>query len=159
VYNSLKLSLIGASLALAVPLAAQAAPQHPPGEWWHHHPHYVHAMSDVSTAYRLLQHANGDRPQKIEEQHAELAIRYAYQTLADASAVDRKNIQDIPPADTNTYDHRGRLRHALDLLHDAHDQVNVEEDDRDARGLKDRALKEIDAAAHATEDAIRTADY
>src|ERR1700679_3803502 len=37
--NNLKISLIGAGLALAVPLAAQAA--HPPGEWWHHHPHYV----------------------------------------------------------------------------------------------------------------------
>jgi hypothetical protein len=155
--KSLKLTLLGASLALAIPLAAQAA--HPPGEWWHHHPHYVHAMSDVSTAYRLLQHANGDRPQKIEEQHAELAIRYAYQTLTDAAKVDRKNTQDIPPADTNTYDHRGRLRHALDLLHRAHDEVNVEEDDRDARGLKDRSLKEIDAAIRATEAAIRTADY
>ena len=156
-YKSLKISLIGAGLALAVPLAAQA--QHPPGEWWHHHPHYVHAMSDVSTAYRLLQHAEGDRPARPEEQHALLAIRYAYQTLADASAVDRKNIQDIPPADMNTYDHRGRLHHALDLLHDAHNEVNVEEDDREARGLKDRALKEIDAAAHATEEAIRVSDY
>jgi hypothetical protein len=156
-HKSLKVSLIGAGLALAVPLAAQAA--HPPGEWWHHHPHYVHAMSDVSTAYRLLQHAPGDRPMKAEEEHAELAIRYAYQTLADAAAVDRKNIQDIQPADTNTYDHRGRLHHALDLLHDAHAQVNVEEDDKDAQGLKVRALKEIDAAAQATEVAIRVANY
>jgi hypothetical protein len=155
--KSLKISMICAGMALSIPLAAQAA--HPPGEWWHHHPHYVHAMSDVSTAYRLLQHAAGDRPAKPEEAHAELAIRYAYQTLADASAVDRKNIEDIPPADTNTYDHRGRLHHALDLLHDAHAQVNVEEDDRAALGLKARALKEIDAAAHATEEAIAVADY
>jgi hypothetical protein len=157
-YKSLKISMIVAGLALAVPLAAQAA-THPPGEWWHHHPHYVHAMSDVSTAYRLLQHAQADPPAKPEEQHALLAIRYAYQTLADASAVDRKNIEDIPPADTNTYDHRGRLHHALDLLHDAHNQVNVEEDDREALGLKARALKEIDTAAHATEEAIRALGF
>jgi len=150
--------MIGVGLALAIPLAAQAQPRD--GDWGgHHHPHYLRAMADVSQAFLLLKHARGDPPARPEEVNAMTAIEYAFTTLKNASVVDNKDPEDIPPADHAQYDHRGRVHRALDLLHDAYAEVDVEEENPDARFLKDRALKQIDLAAHATEDAIRVMDF
>ena len=88
-----------------------------------------------------------------------VAIERAFSTLKNASSVVRKDIHDEPPADHHSYDHPGRLHRALDLLRDARDQVDVEEADPDARPLRNRALKEIDTAIHATEEVIRVMDY
>ena len=142
--------MIGASLALALPLAAHAQDQHP---------HYMHAMSDVSVAYLLVKHQHGDAPVREEEQRAMEAIQYAFSTLQNAATVVRKDPDYQPPADNTNFDHRGRLHRALDLLRDARDHVDVPEDDRDARPLKARALAQIDAAIHATEGAIRALNY
>jgi len=156
-YKALRYSLIGAGLALAIPLGAHA--QYRDRDWGHRHPHYLRAMSDVSEAFLLLKHARGDPPARPEELRAMTAIEYAFTTLKNASVVDNKDPDDIPPADHTQYDYRGRLHRALDLLHDAFDNVNLDEDDPDARFLKDRALKQIDLAAHATEDAIRIMNF
>jgi hypothetical protein len=79
-------------------------------------------------------------------------VRYAYQELKDAAITDGKNIDDQP--DMAFYDHRGRLHKALDLLRDAHDQMNGEEADPMARGLRHRALRRIDDATRSIEAAI-----
>lgn len=155
VYKKLVVAMIGASLALAVPLAAQAQ-----RDYTGRHPHYMHAMSDVSVAYLLVRrHGGGDPPVRHEEERAMVAIQYAFSTLQNAATVVRKDPDYQPPADNTDYDHRGRLHRALDLLHDAREAVDVEEDDHDARPLKARALGQIDAAIHATEEAIRAYDY
>jgi hypothetical protein len=146
--------MIGAGLALAIPLAAQAQPD----DRGDRHPHYMHAMSDVSVAYLLVKHRGGDPPARREEERAMVAIQYAFSTLQNAAAVVRRDPDYQPPADHADYDHRGRLHRALDLLRDAREHVDVEEDDRDARPLKARALEQIDAAIHATEEAIRVMD-
>lgn len=174
---SLMLSTLGAALALALPLAGHAQ-DYRDGDYrdrdhdqrdrddrdrdygGHRHPHYVRAMAEVSAAYILLKHARGDPPARPEEERAMTDIEYAFTTLKNAAEVVRKDPDDIPPVqDHHTYDHRGRLHHALDLLHDAYDQVDRGEEDPDARGAKHRALQMIDAAAHSTEAAIRIADY
>ena len=143
--------MLGASLALAIPQASRAQDRHP---------HYLRAMSDVSVAYRLIQRQGGDPPTRREEQRAIVAVEYAFSTLQNAATVVRKDPADQPPADDeNTYDHRGRLHRALDLLRDARDQADLEEDDRDARPLQNRALRQIDAAIDATEAAIRADRY
>jgi hypothetical protein len=147
--------MIVASLALAIPLAAQAQG----GDWGRRHPHYLRAMADVSQAFLLIKHARGDPPARPEEDRAMTAIEYAFTTLKNASTVDNKDPDDIPPADHTHYDYRGRLHRALDLLHDAYDNVNLAEDDPDARFLKARALKQIGAAADATQEAIRIQDF
>jgi hypothetical protein len=155
-HKSLKLSTICATLALAIPLAAQAQPRE--GDWARH-PHYRRAMADVSQAFILLKHARGDPPARPEETRAMTAIEYAFTTLQNAAEVDDKDPDDIPPADHSRYDFRGRVHRALDLLHDAYAAVDVEEVNPDARFLKARALQQIDLAAHATEDAIRVMDF
>ncbi len=149
--------MIGAGLMLAAPLAAQAQPyDYNTGR----HPHYMHAMSDVSVAYLLVRrHGGDDGPVRHEEERAMVAIQYAFSTLQNAATVVRKDPDYQPPADNTNFDHRGRLHRALDLLRDARGAVDVEEDDHDARPLKARALGQIDAAIHATEEAIAAYGY
>lgn len=145
----LRASLIATFAVLAIPLAAQA-------QWWQHHPKYLHAMSNIRTAYWLIAHHERTDPvARPEERTALIAIRYAYQDLKDASIVDDKDIDAQPPAQTNFYDYRGRLHHALDLLREAHHDIEGEEDDRAALGFRHRAMRDIDKATHATEAAIR----
>jgi len=141
-----------AAVSLA-PLAAQA-------QWWQQHPAYLHAMSDLRQAYWLIQHRDlRDPVAKIEEQRASGAIRAAYQNLKDASILDNKDIDAQPPSDMTFGDHRGRLHRALDLLRDAHNEVNREEDDPAARGFKQRALHNIDQAAGATDAALHAWNF
>jgi hypothetical protein len=160
-----KTLLAGASLALTLPLVAHAQYRDDErrDDWReqeHRHPHYVHAMADVSAAFLLIKHARGDPAALPEEERAMVAIEYAFTTLKNAADVVQKDSDDIPPVqDHHTYDHRERLHRALDLLHDAHDQVDRGEEDPDARGQKHRALEQIDGAAHFVEAAIRAMNY
>ena len=151
--GQLRTILLATCAALAIPAAAQA-------QWWQHHPKYLHAMSDLRTAYWLIAHHDPMDPlANDEERRAMKDIRYAYQALKDASIMDNKDIDAQPPADMTFYDHRGRLHHALDLLHDAHNDVTGEEEDPAARGFRHEALKRIDAAAHDTDVAIHAWNF
>jgi hypothetical protein len=149
-FPKLKLTMTAGIMALMLPFAAQA-------QWWQHHPHYLHAMSDLRSAYWLISHHDPmDPAQSGEEMRAMKQIRYAYQALKDASIMDDKDIDAQPPADMAFYDHRGRLHKALDLLRDSRNDVRGEEDDPAARGLRHDAGKRIDDAIRATEDAIHS---
>lgn len=144
----LKITLIAACAALTIPAAAQA-------QWWQHHPRYLHAMSDLRSAYWLIAHRDAMDPEaRPEERHALKEIGRAYQDLKDASIMDSKDIYDQPPPDMNFYDHRGRLHHALDLLREARGDILGEEEDPAARGFRRGALRDIDKAIDATNDAI-----
>jgi len=112
-------------------------------------------MSDLRQAYWLVVHRDSmDPAAKAEENQAAGSIRAAYQNLRDASIADDKNLEDQPPPDFDFGDHCGRLHHAMDLLHDAHNDVDHEEDDPAAQGFKGRALAAIDRAAADTDAAI-----
>ena len=151
--SSLRIAMTVGLLSLMIPIAAQA-------QWWQHHPKYLHAMSDLRTAYWLIAHHDPMDPlANDEERRAMKDIRYAYHALNDASIMDNKDIDAHPPADMTFYDHRGRLHHALDLLHDAHNDVTGEEEDPAARGFRHEALKRIDAAAHDTDVAIHAWNF
>jgi hypothetical protein len=144
----LKIVLVAACAMLLAPAVSQA-------QWWQHHPKYLHAMSNLRMAYWLIAHRESSDPDaRPEERKALKEISRAYQDLKDASIMDNKDIADQPPADTNFYDHRGRLHHALDLLKEARGDVQGEEEDPAARGFRYGALKDIDKAIHATDDAI-----
>jgi hypothetical protein len=145
----LKLALVGAIAAVTLPVAAQA-------QWWSQHPGYLHAMSDLRSAYWLIQHRGPTDPmQGAEEHHAMDEIRAAYQALKEASIVDDKNIDDQPPADFVGGDHGGRLHKALDLLRRAHDEIGQEEDNPAARGLRGAATHHIDDAGRWTAAALQ----
>jgi hypothetical protein len=151
--NALRAALIAAAGMALAPLAAHA-------QWWQQHPAYLRAMSDLREAYWLVDHQDTLNPiKRDEERHAAGAIRGAYRTLKDASIVDNKNIYDQPPPDMNFPDRAGRLHRAMDLLRDAHNEVNREEDDPAARGFKGRALVQIDNAARATDAAIHAWNF
>ncbi len=147
--SKIRLALLGAMAALALPIAAQA-------QWWSQHPGYLHALSDLRSAYWLIQHRGANDPaQANEENHALGEIRAAYGELQKASIVDGKNIYDQPPPDFAWGDHGGRLHRALDLLRKAHDEIGAEEDNPAARGLRNRATGHIDAAGRWTAAALQ----
>jgi hypothetical protein len=151
--NALRIAALAASALTLLPMAAHA-------QWWQQHPAYVHAMSDLRQAYWLVEHRDSRDPVAKDEEHrAAGAIRAAYQNLKDASIVDGKDIVDQPPADMNFDERSGRLHRAMDLLHDAHNEVAREEDDPAARGFKQRALVQIDRAAAATDAAMHAWNY
>jgi hypothetical protein len=142
---------IGISFVLAA-LSAMPAAQ---AQWWRHHPGYLHAMSDLRTAYWLVEHEDSDdRGLYRAERDAMGDIRAAYLELKDASIVDDKDIDDQPPPDMDYYDHSGRLHHAMDLLMHARHDISGEERDRAARGLRNRALVHIDEGVGALNNAI-----
>ena len=148
-YQSLKLSVLGAVAALMLPVSAHA-------QWWAQHPGYLKAMSDLRTAYWLISHhETADPAVNNEEQNAMNSIRVAYKDLKDASIVDDKDIDDQPPPDFVFGDHSGRLHHAMDLLKKAHDEVSGEEDNPAARGFRNRAVHNIDDAGRWTASAIQ----
>jgi hypothetical protein len=124
----LKMFLLAAAAAIAIPAAAQA-------QWWQHHPKYLHAMSDLRTAYWLINHREQADPMaRPEEEHALKEIARAYQDLKDAS----------------------RRHHARDLLIEARSDIQGEEDDPAARGFRYGALRDINKAIHATDEAINS---
>jgi hypothetical protein len=144
----LRAAIVAACAALIGSQAADA-------QWWQRHPKYLHAMSNLRTAYWLIAHHEANDPAARPEENAALnLIGRAYQDLKDASIVDDKDIHDQPPANMNFWDHRGRLHHALDLLREARADINGEEEDPAARGFRHRAAEDIDKAIGATDAAI-----
>jgi hypothetical protein len=117
------------------------------------HPAYLHALSDLRTARWMLEHRPGDAAVSAHESEAIGEIDRAIGELKRAAIDDGKNIHDHPSSDLPS-DYRGRLHKAADLLRKVRADTYREEDNPDARGLRDRAIGHVDAALHATEQAI-----
>ena len=131
-------------LALTFIPIAGAAPQA--------HPSYLHALADLRDARAHLQRPDGGALQH-QEQDAIAEIDKAIGEIKAASIDDGKNIDDHVPVD----DHMpwaGRLHKTADLLGKAFKDVNMEEDDPAARGLKHRALEHIRLAQRHVQEAI-----
>ncbi len=140
--------LLGLTL-LALVAAAPVAMADQPGK----HPAYLHALTDLRDARWNLQHRKGDAEVKWDERKAVQDIDAAIAKIKEAAFEDGKNIDDHPPVDAKL-DYNGRLHHALEALHAAHNDVDKEEDNDFAKGLKHRALKDIDAAMNRTREAL-----
>ena len=147
--NTQKKLVLRGPLLLAVLLFAGCAST-PPSR----HPAYLHALSDLRTARWMLEHRPGDAAVSVHESEAIGEIDRAIGELKRAAVDDGKNIHDHPSADLPS-DYRGRLHKAADLLRKVRSDTYREEDNPNARGLRDRALGHVDAALHATEQAIR----
>ncbi|HTC16128.1 MAG TPA: hypothetical protein VK695_10050 [Steroidobacteraceae bacterium] len=133
-------------LLLALPFAASADL---PGK----HPYYLHALTDLRAARWMLEHRPGDAAVSANEDVGITEIDKAIGEIKRAAIDDGKDIHDHPAADLPA-DRPGRLHKALDLLRKVHADLNREEDDPMTRGLKDRALRHVDEALHATERAL-----
>ena len=70
-----------------------------------------------------------------------------------AAMEDGKNIEDHPQEDAHL-DRPGRLHHAMELLQKAKNDVAREEDNPEARNLRNRIVEHVDLAIEATRRAI-----
>lgn len=121
-----------------------------PGE----HPAYLHALSDLRAARWMLDHRPGNWKVLDDESVAIRQIDMAIDEIRKASIDDGKDVNWHPKMDEHP-DHPGRLRDAAMYLHKAHEDVNKDEDNNFAKGLRNRALMHIDASIQATEKAIK----
>jgi hypothetical protein len=132
-------------LAALAPLAANA--QVLPGA----HPGYLHSLSDLRAARWFLYHQPGDPKVYADE---DVAISEIDATIADikkASIDDHKDLNDHPNVDVK--EHGSRLLKSIETLKKAHADIDKEEDNPEAKGLRHRALEHIDRAIHAAEKA------
>jgi hypothetical protein len=122
------------------------------------HPYYLHALADLRAANWMVEHRGGDLWVHVDEDVASAEIRGAIGDLKQAAIDDGKDIHDVVGVDQG-WDHRGRLHHALDLLRKVRRDLSHEEDDRAARGLRNRTLRHVDKAIRATERAIHASHF
>jgi hypothetical protein len=148
---NLKLSATAALFAIMLPFAAHAdVPGAQPG--------YLHALSDLRAARWNLGHRSGDVAVSTQEDIAITEIDRAIGQVKKAAHEDAKNMNDQPHEDADL-DRPGRLHRAVDLLEKAHGDLDREEDNPEARGLKRRALDHIDRAIDAIKHAVRDVEH
>jgi hypothetical protein len=142
-----KITRATAALAFIGVLTSPAMAQQLPGA----HPAYLHALSDLRTARWFLYRQPGDARVSADEDAAIREIDAAIGELKRAALDDGKPLDDHPPVDVR--EHGSRLLRAIETLKKAHADVDREEDNPAARGLKHRVLEHIDLAKHSAEDA------
>ena len=141
-----KFAVIAAVIAFLLPYTAQSVRAE--GK----HPAYLHALSDLRDARAHLERPDGG-VLRAEEHAAIEEIDHAINEIKRAAIDDGKDIGDHAPVDA----HRpwvGRLHDARELLDKAHHDIEKEEDNPEARGLRDRVLMHIDRAHHHVDEAI-----
>lgn len=144
-----RICIITMSLAALV-LGARVARADQPGR----HPAYLHALDDLRHARAHLERPGPARGAvRWDENVAIHAIDDAIREIREASQDDGKNLGDHPPIDARL-DWPGRLQRSLELLRKARADVNEEEDNNFARGLKRRAAERIDQAIRFVEQGI-----
>ncbi len=117
------------------------------------HPAFLHALSDLRLARANLERKGGDAESKWDEARAIGDIDDAIKEIRGAAIDDGKNLSDHPAVDVKLK-RGGRLHHALQSLEAARHDVNEEEDDKFAEGLKHRALLHITAAFDRTKEGL-----
>ncbi len=137
------------SATLCMTLLSLAAYADMPGK----HPYYLHALSDLRAARWMLEHRPGDPAVSSQEDVAITEIDSAIGEIKRAAIDDGKDVHDHPNVQ-DVSGRPGRLHRALELLRKVHADVAREEDDPMTRGLRNRAVRHIDAAIHATEATI-----
>lgn len=135
------------------PAAQPAAPAQNAGA----HPAYLHALSDLRNARGNLERKGGDNQMKWDERVAIEATDRAINDIKQASIDDGKNLADHPAVDARE-PRSGRLHKALDALRAARKDVEQEEDNNYAQGLKARSIRNIDDAIKRTEEGIAAVD-
>ena len=142
--------LVGAAFAFVLTTSCSATVKTSRAD----HPYYLHALSDLRAARWMIEHRPGDAAVSSHEDEAINEIDRTIAELKAAAIDDGKNIRDHANVDDHT-NYAGRLRSAVGLLRSALEDTNREEDDPEARGLRQRAVGHIVAALHATDLAIQ----
>jgi hypothetical protein len=111
----------------------------------HEHPAYLHALSDLRTARAYIDKMTDSDTIAQEEIDATASIDKAIGEIKKAAIEDGKNVNARASVDANL-DRQGRFQKAIELLKSARRDVNKEEDNAGAEGLKKRALNHINNA-------------
>jgi hypothetical protein len=124
----------------------------------HHgkHPYYLHALSDLRYARGYLDKLGANDTVDNDSMQAIREIDAALGEIRRASIDDGKDLRDHPPIDAHVA-RTDRFHKAIELLDKSRQDVNQEEDDAAARGLKQRALQHIDAAHRSVDHAVSAA--
>jgi hypothetical protein len=101
-----------------------------------------------------LERKGRDNQVSSDEHKAIGAIDRAIQDIQEAALDDGKNLTDHPPVDAHEV-WGGRLHMAVDALRSARGDIDKEEDNAFARGLRGRAIHDIDEAIRFTEAGIQ----
>jgi len=144
-----------ASLALATLLSAfGASAANMPG----HHASFLHALSDLRHARWNLTHRPGG--EAVNEQER-IAVAETDRAISEVMQAAGDNGQDVAREEhvDATLDEPGALHHAQDLLEQARRDVSLQEDNPQARRLRNHAIAHIDRALQATRRAIREAEH
>jgi hypothetical protein len=118
------------------------------------HPAYLHALSNLRAARWMIEHRSGNWKTTQDEVAAVQKINDAIGEIKKASIDDGKDLNDHPKAE-EINDHQGRLVKALEYLRKSRSEIETNEDDNFANGLKKRAFVHIDEAIRLTEKARR----
>ncbi len=136
-------SLFGSALVLAATLVASGTPAQAQGT----HPAYLHALSDLRLMRAYLDKLTPNEVIDDESANAIREIDQAIQLIREAAIDDGKNIHDHMPIDARITP-ADRFRRAREAGNAAWHDIDQEEDNSYARGLKHRAMDRIEAANH-----------
>ena len=121
-----------------------------------HHPAYLKALADLRDARANLERKGGDVQMRWDEREAVAAADRAIGEIKNAAIDDGKSLNDHPAVDAKE-PRSGRLHKALAALRQARADIEHEEDNAQSRGLRERALHNIDESIRATEEGIKAA--
>ncbi len=147
-----RLTMVALAAAFALFALHGKAAADTPGK----HPAYLHALTDLRSARGYLDKLSVDDHIDDQEQHAIDEIDAAIGEIKKASIDDGKDLHDHPAIDTHLK-RTDRFHKALELLNKAHHDLDREEDNEGAEGLKYRALHHIDEAHKIVEHAVSSA--
>jgi hypothetical protein len=125
-----------------------------PAQAQYDHPAYLHALSDLRLMRAFVDHWTPSERVDDEQQHAIDEIDAAIREIKMASIDDGKDLHDHEPIDAHlTWG--SRFRKARETGNAAWADVNHEEDNDYAHGLKRRALDHIEEANHTIDRIVR----
>lgn len=109
--------------------------------FFHDHPHYQRALSDIRYARALVQ----AQTKLADEQSAVRELDVSIEDIMQASKNDWQPIAPQQKADANRNKDK-RFHEALRILARAHNNICKEEDDNTAQGLRNQAIVHLDQA-------------
>ena len=109
------------------------------------HPAYLHALSDLRAARHYLNDGWAWQPVRAEDNKAIREIDAAINDIKTAAIDDGKGLNEAFPIDGHLTP-QNRFAKANELLYAAHQDLAKAEDVPQSRGLRDRALRHVDAA-------------
>jgi hypothetical protein len=121
------------------------------------HPAYLHALSDLRLMRAYLDRLTPSERVDDESAQAIQEIDAAMREIREASIDDHKDLRDHMPIDARLTV-SSRYRKARESGDAAWRDLNQEEDDKFARGLKHRAMDHVEKANHIVDHIIKRYD-